>query len=423
MTLGLYLHIPFCVTKCNYCDFNTYAGMEDLMPGYVDALVKEIGMWGGAEGGGVRVETIFFGGGTPSHLPVEQTHRILEACNNAFDVGPRAEVTLESNPGDLTSGLLERLLSAGVNRLSIGVQSFHNRHLAALTRRHSAEEAVEAFRRAKDAGFTSVNLDLMYGLPRQSLKEWKETLDRAMELRPEHLSLYALTLEEGTPLHRGVSQGTVAEPDPDLAADMYLFTEESLDRAGYRHYEISNWALPGHECRHNLVYWRNLPYLGMGAGAHSGYGGYRFSDERSPRRYVERVYRLAEGWKGSAFTNFSEEMLRKVAPIDQLEVIDQELEMAETMILGLRLEDGIGYAGFEERFGSSLESVYGAEIRELEGLGLLERCPSTLRQALRDSRAGRAESVKHSRTDSVRLTPRGRLLGNEVFSRFVRVRV
>ena len=423
MTLGLYLHVPFCVTKCNYCDFNTYAGIEDLIPAYVDALVLEIGMWGRVVDGGPQVDTIFFGGGTPSHLPVEQIRRIVEACNNAFDVGLRAEVTLESNPGDLTSSLLEGLLSAGVNRLSIGVQSFHNRHLAALTRRHSAAEAVKAFRRAKDAGFASVNLDLMYGLPEQSLQEWEETLAQAMELRPEHLSLYALTLEEGTPLHRNVRQGTVADPDPDLAADMYLLTEERLDRAGYRHYEISSWALPGQECRHNLVYWRNLPYLGMGAGAHSGYEGYRFSDERSPRRYVERVSRLAQARKESIHTDVSEEMLRMVAPIDQLEVIDLELEMAETMMLGLRLEEGVSYAGFEERFERSLESVYGTEIRELEGLELLERRPSTLGHVPHDSGVDGSEKAKDGGTESVRLTPRGRLLGNEVFSRFVEVRV
>ncbi|MFQ5933753.1 MAG: radical SAM family heme chaperone HemW [Dehalococcoidia bacterium] len=399
--MGLYLHVPFCASKCNYCDFNTYAGIEGLMPAYVGALVEEIRMWGQVAGPRCTVETIFFGGGTPSLLPVEDIGRVLRTCRETFGVAAEAEVTLESNPDDLTPELLRGLLSVGVNRLSVGVQSFHNRHLSTLTRRHSAEEAVEAYQRAAEVGFGNVNIDLMYGIPRQSMEEWRETLDRAMELTPAHLSLYALTLEEGTPLWRDVARGAVPKPDTDLAADMYLHAEEALEVAGYRHYEISNWALSGHECRHNLIYWRNQPYLGLGAGAHSSYGGYRFSDERSPRRYVERVSRLVseEGDELRGFGEFSEELIRRVSPIDHVEAIDEALEMSETMMLGLGLEEGVRYDDFHRRFGSRLESVYGTEIEELVGLGLV----------IRDK-------------DVVRLTQRGRLLGNEVFSRFLLVR-
>ncbi len=399
--LGLYLHIPFCVTKCNYCDFNTYAGIEGLMPAYVDALLSEMDMWGGAVGPARLVETVFFGGGTPSLLPVEQVRRILERCADAFEVAPGAEVTLESNPGDLTPRLLEGLLSAGVNRLSIGVQSFNDPHLAALTRRHSAREAMRAFRSAREAGFASINLDLMYGLPHQSVVEWRDTISQALELGPDHLSLYALTLEEGTPLWKDVKAGAVPEPDADLAAEMYLHAEDALQQAGHVHYEISNWARPGHECRHNLVYWRNRPYLGMGAGAHSYYEGFRFSDERNPREYIRRVAELVEergntSSPASGPEGVSEESVRRTAPIDHIEAIDETLEMAETMMLGLRLGEGVSYRDFSRRFGRTLGSVYGAEVRELRELGLLARVEG-----------------------SVRLTRRGRLLGNEVFTRFL----
>ena len=404
--LGLYLHIPFCATKCNYCDFNTYAGIEELIPAYVEALVSEVESWGRVAGALHTVETIFFGGGTPSLLPTEETRRILQSCKDAFEVDPQAEVTLESNPGDLTPSLLEGLLSSGVNRLSIGIQSFNNRHLAALTRRHSAEEAAEAFRLAREAGFANINLDLMYGLPHQSLAEWQETLDRALEISADHLSLYTLTLEEGTPLWSDVRRGAVPESDSDLAAEMYQHAEDALGRRGYGHYEISNWARPEYECRHNLVYWRNQPYLGLGAGAHSWYGGYRFSDERIPRKYTEGVTVLvaAQGKRASSLSSpedITEELLRCIAPVDQLEVIGEGLEMAETMMLGLRLMEGVRYDEFSRKFGRTLESVYGAEIRELVDVGLLVR----------------------EEEGSVRLTPRGRLLGNEVFSRVLSVRV
>ena len=399
--MGLYLHIPFCTTKCNYCDFNTYAGIENLMPTYVDALMGEVGMWGGVLGGTCRVETIFFGGGTPSLLPVEQTQRILQSCNDAFPLAPEVEVTLESNPGDLTPRLLEGLLSVGVNRLSIGVQSFNDVHLAALTRRHSAQEAVQAYRVARDAGFVNVNIDLMYGLPHQSMEEWRETLAQVLELAPAHLSLYALTLEKGTSLWGDVRRGAIPEPDGDLAADMYLYAEDVLQGGGYAHYEISNWAQPGHECRHNLVYWRNRSYLGLGAGAHSSYDGHRFSDERSPRRYIQRMGQLLEKRGNKALSRpFSEKLVRHIAPIDYIEVIDEALEMGETMMLGLRLLEGVSYDSFHRRFGRQMESVYGTEIEELEELGLIAR-----------------------EGGSVCLTQRGRLLGNEVFSRFLSVSV
>lgn len=401
--VSLYLHIPFCVTKCNYCDFNTYAGIEDLMPEYVSAVVDEIGMWGEGLGQGTRVATIFFGGGTPSLLPVENVERILEACKGSFRCEEKMEVTLESNPGDLLVDHLEGLRGVGVNRLSIGVQSFSDAHLVALTRRHSAEEAEKAFVMARDAGFDNVNLDLMFGLPQQTFEEWKESVNQVISLGPEHLSLYALTLEEGTPLHRDVHRGATPEPDADLAAEMYLHAVEALGEWGYGQYEISNWAKPGRECGHNLVYWRNEEYLGIGAGAHSFLGGCRFSEERNPRRYASRVRELRGkgGWGrlNVASGETLAEALQRCGPVSDVEVISGAMEMGETMMMGLRLMEGVSGEWFQGRFGCSLESVFGTDLKELSGLGLLE-----------------------IEGDRWRLTGRGRLLGNEVFQRFVSVR-
>ena len=396
------MHIPFCVTKCNYCDFNTYAGIEELMPEYVSAMVEEIGMWGEGLGEGARVPTIFFGGGTPSLLPVGDVERILDACRRAFLCDEGMEVTLESNPGDLTVEHLEGLRGVGVNRLSIGVQSFSDAHLLALTRRHSAAEAERAFGMARESGFDNVNLDLMFGLPRQTLEEWKESVDKVANLGPEHLSLYALTLEEGTPLQRDVSKGYTPEPDADLAAEMYLYAMEALGESGYGQYEISNWAKPGRECRHNLVYWRNEEYLGIGSGAHSFLGGCRFAEERSPRRYVGRVRELGtEGGWGRLPVESGEEMAAALTgrgPVSDIEVISEAVEMGETMMMGLRLMEGVSGEGFRGRFGRTLESVFGDDLKELEGLGLLEEVG-----------------------DRWRLTRPGKLLGNEVFQRFVSV--
>ncbi len=402
--VSLYLHIPFCVTKCNYCDFNTYAGIEDLMPAYVSAVVDEIGMWGEALGKETRVPTIFFGGGTPSLLPAEDVERILRACYRGFSCDEDIEVTLESNPGDLTVERLKALLDAGVNRLSIGVQSFNDVHLVALTRRHSAMAAERAFEMAREAGFDNVNLDLMFGLPNHTLDEWVDTVDRARTLGPEHLSLYALTVEEGTPLARDVARGATADTDPDMAADMYLYAVRALGESGYGQYEISNWAKPERECRHNLVYWRNESYVGIGAGAHSFLGGCRFWEEKNPRRYVTKVGELRSrgGWGGLS-TEDAEAMSEALGGgglVSEVEVISDMLEMGETMMLGLRLLNGVSREGFRERFGKSMESVFGSDLEELEGVGLLEQ-----------------------EGDRWRLTSRGRLLGNEVFQRFVSVGV
>ena len=392
--ISLYVHIPFCKTKCPYCDFNTYQGIEALIGPYMEALLLEIRLWG-ATLGHPRVNTIFFGGGTPSYIPLEHTEKLLRTIDDAFEVVPGAETTLEANPGDLTAPALTRLLEMGVNRLSIGVQSLDDSLLGLLGRRHTAHEAMEAYRLAHLSGFESVNLDLMYGLPRQTIAQWEDTLAKVLELGPPHLSLYCLTLEEGTPLERWVRQDRLPEPDPDLAADMYTLVRETLGEAGYHHYEISNWAMPGFRCLHNMAYWLNRHYLGVGPGAHSCLHGYRFWNVDPPRLYVQRVQKWASQERGPMET-LDRDALSGMGPVGGVEPISPQLEMNETMFLGLRLLDGLGVEDFKRRFACDPMQLYGPQIQELEGQGLLERSNGVLR-----------------------LTGRGCLLANQVFMRFL----
>ena len=391
--LGFYVHIPFCETKCPYCDFNTYERIEHLIPAYVEALSREISLWADVLDH-PGIDTVFFGGGTPSYLSAEYMAGLMSTIHREFDLSASAEVTLEANPGDVSPRRLEALLEAGFNRLSIGVQSLDDRLLGLLGRRHDAREAAEAFRTAVAVGFDNTSIDLIYGLPHQSLWDWQDTLDRAVALGPPHISMYGLTLEEGTPMAQWVSTGRLPAPDPDLAADMYEAAEATGLAAGYRHYEISNWALPGYESRHNLRYWRNQPFIGTGPGAHSYLAGFRFSNLRSPRTYIQRVAgERPELREGTSI----EDAIMGMPVIDMVEREDAEREMSETMMMGLRLDTGISEKEFTGRFGRSPAAVYSVAIDELGSLGLLDASDGMLR-----------------------LTARGRLLGNEVFARFMR---
>jgi oxygen-independent coproporphyrinogen-3 oxidase len=392
--LALYLHIPFCRSRCSYCDFNTYVGEEALQQRYVRALIQEISGQGArlaaARGPRCAVHSVFLGGGTPTALPARQITSILEACALHFALQPDAEITIEANPSTVTQTNLADLRSAGVNRLSIGVQSFRDEELALLGRLHDAATARRAFGLARAAGFKNISLDLIYGLPQQGVHQWRESLSAAIALGPEHLSLYALGVEPGTPLHNDVARGRYPRPDPDVAAAQYELAEAMLADAGFVHYEISNWAHGCLDlaCRHNLTYWRNEPYLGLGAGAHSWVDGYRFANVRHPLDYAQRL----ETGRPEGDHLWSPAVRRRLT-----ERISEELEMAETMILGLRLvEEGVTDSRFQKRFGQSFRERYAVELQELIGLGLLE-----------DS------------GNAVRLTARGRLLGNEVFQRFL----
>jgi len=348
---------------------------------YVQALQIEIEQAGKLarlpDGTARRARTIFFGGGTPSLLSATQTSHLLHACRSAFALDEDAEVTLEANPGTLTLEHLSELRTAGINRLSIGAQSFDSALLKTLGRIHSPEEIHQALHAARAAGFTSINLDFMFGLPGQTMQHLRETLDQALALRPEHLSLYSLIIEEGTPFYTWTQEGSITPGDEDLCADMYEYADEQLQAAGYENYEISNWALPGHQCRHNLTYWHNLPYLGTGAGAYSSFGGRRFSNVLAPLEYI----RLLKA---------------RLRPEAESETIERVQEMTETAFLELRTAMGIHLPTFEQRFSESLAQFVGDRLRPVEAAGLLEQTAEWLR-----------------------LSKRGRLLGNEVFSRLL----
>lgn len=407
---SLYFHIPFCKHRCAYCDFNTYAGQEDSIPAYVEALRNEIKVVGenfpspdsgrGVRGEG-RVGTIFFGGGTPSLLTADHYRDIFQSIHAYFDVSPRAETSLEANPGTVSPEYLRELRALGFNRISYGVQSANPEELHMLERIHSYSDVVDAVRWSRQAGFDNLNLDLIYGLPEQTLERWQHTVKLSLGLHPEHLSAYALTLEHGTPFGRWAAKGLLPIPDPDLAAEQYEWTMEYLAAQGYEQYEISNWALPGHECSHNLQYWRNLDYLGLGAGAHGYAGGYRYSNVLRIKTYIERLSRDTADSAGQDNPQDPRRAPTYVFPLSPATVNQHKNtardDMQETMLTGLRLTtEGVSAEGFQRRFGVELVDVFGEEIRKLEKVGLLEWAGETLR-----------------------LTQRGRLLGNQVFMEFV----
>lgn len=416
-TISLYLHIPFCTAKCHYCDFNSYAGMGHLRERYVAALADEIALAGARvrhpDGAPRRCRTIFLGGGTPSLLTSEQVAQLLDTAQRAFALDDDAEITLEANPGAVEHGHLGELRAIGVNRLSMGAQSFDPDLLRWMGRIHRPADIEDAFHAGRAAGFTSINLDFIFALPGQSLATWSATLDRALALRPDHLSLYSLIVEEGTPLHRWVEQGRVRPAEEDVSADMYELAEAKLAAAGYGQYEISNWALPGHHCRHNLTYWENLPYIGLGAGAHGWWAGNRYSEVRPIPAYLARVAASMRGADALGATHRAGDVAAAgtassaggapearpafalpAAAVADAEPIGPELEMAETAMLGLRLVDGLSLTDFSRRYGRAFDSVFGPRLADVRALGLLEEHEGRLR-----------------------LTERGRLLGNEVFER------
>jgi oxygen-independent coproporphyrinogen-3 oxidase len=394
-TVALYLHIPFCHAKCHYCDFNSYAGMLGLREEYVAALRDEITLAGRrarlASGESRRCRTVFFGGGTPSLLTPEQVAELLAAIRAAFALDADAEITLEANPGALEYSQLDAVRAAGVNRLSMGAQSFDSALLRWMGRIHSPAEIETAYQAARMAEFTNVSLDFIFALPGQTQAVWLETLERAIALAPDHLSLYNLIVEEGTPLFTWVQRGSVREVDEDTAADMYEAAQERLERAGYIQYEISNWATPGHACEHNLTYWRNLPWIGLGAGGASFYAGQRFTETRPIRAYIARVREaLAAGESGVA----GQKTALPAAAIASCEEISRELEMGETAMLGLRLNEGVRLDAFAARYGVGFWETFGERLAEFRALELIEEADGW-----------------------ARLTRRGRMVGNEIFAR------
>jgi oxygen-independent coproporphyrinogen-3 oxidase len=287
---GIYVHVPFCLTRCGYCDFNAYAGLDHLASRYVAALLREAElaapMWEGEE-----IVSVFLGGGTPTTLEVADLKALLARIRSVFAVTPDAEVTIEANPDTVDEAKLAGLLEAGYGRLSMGAQSFDRSVLAALERVHQPESVTKAFRAARAAGYDNVNLDLIYGANGETIESWERTLEEAVALSPPPVCASAPTIARATALGRQVARGDVRPPDPDLQADMFEVACRLLGEAGYGHYEVSNWARPGYECRHNLGYWERRPYLGLGAGAHGYRDGRRSWNVRPPEEYLAMVER------------------------------------------------------------------------------------------------------------------------------------
>ena len=348
--LELYIHIPFCIRKCNYCDFLSYPETESGIAQYCHALKEEIKRTGDqAEGIGVR--SVFIGGGTPSILEAEQITEIMTCIRNNFSIEKNAEITIESNPGTLNAEKLNCYHELGINRLSIGLQSTDDDCLRRLGRIHTFQEFEKNYEQARKSGFQNINIDLMSGLPGQSLRGYEDTLNRVTELKPEHISSYSLIIEEGTPFYK--SDSVLQQlPDEDTERKMYERTKEILAQQGYERYEISNYARQGRECIHNLGYWEQVPYLGMGLGASSFYNGARFSNERNFRKYLSTPYLPFEHRE------------------DYVQVSREE-QMEDTMIFGLRKMKGISVSEFEREFGTPIWEMYGSVIERYSNLGLL----------------------------------------------------
>jgi oxygen-independent coproporphyrinogen-3 oxidase len=321
MTAGLYVHVPFCLTRCGYCDFNAYAGLGHLSNRYVRALAREAEMHA-AEWADVRFVSVFFGGGTPTTLDPRELVDLVDRFRGAFGFDEPAEITVEANPDTMDVESLTALRRGGVNRLSMGAQSFDPAVLAALERVHQPSSVRRAFAASRAAGFDDVNVDLIFGANGESLDSWRRTLEETLALQPEHVSAYALTIEPATPLGRAVDAGRTPPPDPDAQADMFELACDLLGAAGYGHYEVSNWALPGRECRHNLGYWERRPYLGLGAGAHSWRDGRRWWNVRPPEQYLAALESATKPTGGD-------------------EVLDDDTLRLESVFLGLRTAAGV----------------------------------------------------------------------------------
>ena len=385
--LGIYLHIPFCVRKCLYCDFLSMAVTKEVIDCYVQALCRQIKKEAPAYGA-YRVNTIFLGGGTPSLLSGVQLQQILDVVRANFAVEADAEITMESNPGTLTAEKLTAFRRAGVNRLSIGLQSAEDRLLQALGRIHTWQEFCANFYAAREAGFTNINIDLMSALPGQSCADWMETLQKVAALEPEHISAYSLIIEEGTPFYDRYGEDAESDaypalPDEEEERQMYALTEAFLREKGYHRYEISNYAREGRECRHNVGNWNRTEYAGFGIGAASLVENRRFRVISELDAYLQELEKEDISWSG-----LHEEVL----------ILDRAAEMEEFMFLGLRLARGVSAERFRICFGRAITEVYGDILEKLEAQELL---------------------VFDRRLQQIWLTPRGVDVSNYVLAQFL----
>ena len=384
---AVYIHIPFCVKRCYYCDFITYAGQGHLIADYHNAVLKELEFY--QRFVTEPVSSLYFGGGTPSLLPALAVADLIQAVELNYGLNPNAEITLEANPGTLDLQKLTDLKTAGVNRLSIGIQSFDNSDLVALGRVHNADQALEAISLSRQAGFDNLSLDFIFGIPGQSLAGWQKNLSMAVEAGVEHLSLYSLILEEGTVYACMVARDELTLPDDDLVADMFELAMDYLAAQGFQQYEISNWSRgAAHQSRHNKVYWQNQDYLGIGVAAHGRLAESRYNNIATTPEYIQRMRQTNKKTQLSP-------VVEETIPISRKDA------MQEHMILGLRMTArGVSASEFNLRYGEELETVFAGQIQKMLALGLLEWM---------DFKDGR----------HLRLTRRGIMLGNLVFQEFI----
>lgn len=386
--ISLYFHIPFCRRRCGYCDFNTFAGMNQYIPAYVKALCREVEVVLSKVPEEMRVHTIYFGGGTPSLLCPDDFDQILKTVKKLVAVNPNAEITLEANPETVSEKGLQKLSGIGFNRISFGMQSASVRDLKVLDRRHDYQSIVNAILWSHRAGINHINLDLIFGIPGQTLDSWHRTLETASQLGVDHLSVYSLILEDGTRLKKWVDRGLLQSPEDDLAADMYELTMDYLPTNGYAQYEISNWALTDSaSSRHNLQYWRFQPYLGFGAGAHGFWNDLRIENVGQIPMYIDRMNNISS----PAFpAGPASKETTHLTLWDQLQ---------ENMMVSLRLTlEGVSIEELSDRYQVNLLEVFKVQINRLVRQGLLEYFDGEKR---------------------LRLTRKGRLFGNRVFAEFI----
>jgi len=375
---GIYIHIPFCTTRCHYCNFATGGYESDLARRYVEAVSNEIRRADVAADPSMRgVDTIYFGGGTPTTLTPEQIAGLIELCRATFDIAPDAEITTEANPGSVSLEDLGRLRKTGVNRLSFGVQSFDDGELQMIGRSHSSQEAREAVRMTREAGFANVSIDLIAGLPEQKMGTWQRNLDEAFALEPDHLSVYLLELYKDAPLLHRINRGELRAIDDEQTVAMYFALKDEAERRGFEHYEISNWARPGFESRHNLKYWTGATYWAFGVSA-AGYDGQsRWSNTRNIHEYLEKIE-------------------RGESPLAEQTALDDDDRQSEALFLKLRLKDGVDLGEHQLRFGVNAIDRYRDEIEQLRDAGLIELTEHNLK-----------------------ISRAGTVLANEVFAAFV----
>ncbi len=377
MKLGLYLHFPFCLSKCPYCDFNSYQLKEDnQITSYISALYQEISAYSQKLKKN-NITTIYLGGGTPTILSGIQIYSILKFCRDKFNIDKNAEITIEANPGTLDSEKLKLIIESGIDRLSLGAQSFNNVFLKILGRIHNTKSIIDSYFLAREIGFSNINIDIMFALPGQTSEDLQATLKKAISLKPDHLSLYNLTVKPGTEYYKKYKKGKLKLPNEDEEFEMYNWAMHFLKENNFEHYEIANFARPNKKSMHNLLYWQNKPYLGIGAGAFSFIRGYRYMNYENPVSYIK-------------------EIMKGKLPIDNGEKISLRKRMIETIILGLRTKDGVGYKQFKTRFGVSLSDIFSETIDKLVNLGLLQKG-----------------------NYRIKLTKKGIFLANTVFREFV----